>query len=96
MVMVDLQAVDMLHVGAMAPEVVVEGFMGCDPEMELVAPRTLSTLVWTGGGGSGSRCGVGGGGPRRGDRGPRVSGLGHLSIGCSGELGPHWGGGGLN
>ena len=87
MSMVDLQAVDMLHVEAMAPKVVVEDFAGCDPKMELIAPRTLSTLIWTGGGGSGGRHGVGGGNPRRGTRGPHVGRLRHLGVGCGGELG---------
>ena len=60
--------------------------------MKLVAPHTLSTLICTGGGGSGSGHEAGDGGPRRGSRGPHVGGLGHLSIGCNREPGPCWGG----
>ena len=45
MSVIDLEAVDVLHVGTVAPKVVIEYFTGCDPEMEFVAPRTLGALV---------------------------------------------------
>ena len=81
MPVVDLEVVDMLHVGTMVPKVVVEDFAGCDPEMEFIAPRTLGTLVWTRGGGRGTRHGAGGGGLGGGNRRQHVGGLGRLGVG---------------
>ena len=96
MSMVDLEVVDVLHVGTMASEVIVEDFVGCDPEMEFVAPHTLGALIWTRGGGRSARHGARGRGLGGGNRGPCVGRLGRLGVGCGEGTGLQGGGGGLN